>query len=102
MQLADLKVHRRARWKLEELPEVARNAILEAAESLRALPPEQWPEDHVQLLDPERGLYLLSAGPVWRAFLNRQENGELEISDVLQQGVLDEWRRALRPNGKRG
>lgn len=101
MQLANLKVHRRARWILEQIPEADREAVLEAAESLRRLPPARWPKDRVKLLDAATGLYLLSVGPTWRAFLTRDAGGELEISDVVQQGFLDEWGKASQKNGKK-
>ena len=101
MQLVDLKVHRRARWKLEEFPEAERNAIMEAAESLRGLPPEQWPEDHVQVVDASRGVYMLSVGPIWRVFLDRALNGDLEIGAVTSQEFLDGIRGSNRKNGKK-
>jgi hypothetical protein len=101
MPLVDLKVHRRARWKLDELPESERNAIMEAAESLRGLSAEQWPMDRVQEVDAKRGVYLLAVGPMWRVFIDRAPTGDLEIGDVTTQDVLDAFRNSGRKNGKK-
>jgi hypothetical protein len=101
MRQVNLTVHRRARWQLEELPERERRAILEAVESLRRLPLEEWPRDRVHAVDADRGVYLLSVGPTWRAFIDRAPTGDLEVGAVTSQEFLDSFRHSGRTNGKK-
>jgi hypothetical protein len=100
MHLVNLNVHRRAWFALQQLDAADQQAIMDAAESLRNLPPDEWPADRVQALNVEKGRYLLNAGSDWRALLLRSPSGELEIADVMPRERLEWMSQQLQRNGE--
>jgi hypothetical protein len=92
-----LKMRGIAKAVLYHLPDSERQSVLKAVERLRGLPPEQWPGDTVvRLLGPEP-LYLLSVPPDLRVFLRSSGPDEIEIEDVMREGLIQTLTGTRKP-----
>src|SRR5947208_3442786 len=83
MENTSVRVHRRARWKLEQLPEPVRRQVLAAAEQLQGVNPEQWPGDKVVRVNGPKPFFRLDAAPDLYAFIRHAGANEIEIDDVM-------------------
>jgi hypothetical protein len=84
-----LKMRGIAKAVLYQLPDSERQNVLAAVEKLRKLEPAQWPsETVVRLLGPDP-LYLLRVPPDLRVFLRQAGPNEIEIEDVVREGLLE-------------
>jgi hypothetical protein len=59
-----------------------------AAEALLGRDPASWPRKEVTRLDPDQPDFLLHVSPELRAFMRRDENGAVQIVDILREHTL--------------
>ena len=84
---------------MDGLAEDVRERLVKTVERLQATDPATWsPDEIIRLPDPEP-LYLLRLPPDYRIFLRRIDTNELEIRDIVRQGLLDRW---FRQDGRNG
>jgi hypothetical protein len=72
------------------LPDVDRQAVFAALESLLAVPRAEWPARGVHLLRPEGPLYHLRVPPDLNVYFTADAE-RLVLQDIVRQAVLDRY-----------
>jgi hypothetical protein len=83
-----INIHPRAATALSSLPERDQVEVLVAAESLLGRDPQTWPSEEAARLDPDKAVFLLRVSPELRAFVRLEEDGNLELFDILREETL--------------
>lgn len=86
--LKRVKVGRLASTAIDQLAEHERFRLIEEVNALAALPPNQWPEEKLLLLEGDSPGYLLNGPLDLRIFLKPIEPEGVEILDIVREETL--------------
>lgn len=83
-----LTIHPRAETALFSLPEKQQMEVLTAAESLLGRDPASLPREEAARLKPDGPDFLLRVSPELRAFIKLEENGAVQLFDIVREDTL--------------
>jgi hypothetical protein len=94
-----LTIHPRAETALTSLPQKEQVEVLVAAESLLGRDPATWPREEAARLDADEPIFLLRVSPELRAFVRPQEDGGVELFDIVREDTLRLFLERTRVGG---
>ncbi len=101
MQVKGYRIHRRAKFVIQQLEEEEKAQLLEKLMALAEIPVDQWPAAQARKIPGEESLYLVPINDSLRAFVYAPEGQEPEVQWIAAQEKLDALAEAAR-NGQRG
>jgi hypothetical protein len=99
MQVANYRLHRRARTAFQQLDTDEQVQVRERLLSLGETPVTQWPPALAKKLPGDQPLYLVRVNESLRAIVQAAEGQQPEVLDIVPQEALDFVAQAAAKNG---